>query len=1038
MQQSPLIKILIAVSLLVFSAEARSDFYGINCGGPSYTSPQGELFIPDTLYQAGLGIGYLGGDIPPQNAYKACGGSEGMTELFWNCREGEFSYLFDLPEAYYSVTLYISELVFHGKDFRSFSAVIEADTVIRDLDVFERVGRQYVLPQRFLAECSDGLLNIDFFSGLGGGTVCAIAVRTIEPDTTAPEGAVGLTVTGGYEMNILDWAANWEGDLAGYEIHRRDSGGEWQLQNESQHGLSRYIDYNVIPGAEYDYQVSVIDLWGNESELSDIESASPVRNEDTGLPRYTFEISDQELYLLNQDVYSNEYRDADITLEGNNFPDSEIRYRGGSSRPRPKKSYKMNLPGWALLNERDKFNLLGEIGDISILRNRLCLFYFDESGCLNPASRHVHLEMNGEYAGVYVDVEVVDNFFLVRNNLSPVGNLYECNWGDLSVLNAYEDYQFAYPKSNHEESSWDDIIEFIEWINLSPDEEFSAEAGTKFALDEYLDMYVVLIAAADWDFVIHNYFMYSNPADGHWYFIPWDHNLSFNEPLTAVNFGTEDSPVPGPGYWNKLLTRVLDDTLFRYAYCKKLQRFLQSGFTVEQSLLTIDSLHNSIEYDAVRDIFKYGWESPNMFLYNGPDQLHSFVEARIPFLLSEIPLYILEADLSPYFRLNEIQTDNLTTIQDEAGDFDPWIEIHNSAPVELDLGGFVLNYQGQTWIFPEEAVIDAEGFILVWADGEPAEGELHTSFMIQPGAGSLQLICPTGIQTDSAALPLTAADEVYARTEDGAGEWIISNCPTPETANFSEIEYFPLLNEFLAINDSILADEAGEFDDWTELYNPYEFTITTGGLYLTDNFDEPAKWAFPDTSVPPLGYLLIWCDGDTMQGDLHAAFSISGEGEELGIFASDGVSPISMICFGEQSPDTSFGNYPDGGCEWMLMTPSPMEQNRIFYVGIQDIHKNNDTPREFQLRHNYPNPFNYRTVFRLELPVASKVRLMVYDILGRQVSKLEVAGYKLEAGYHEIVWNAEGVSSGVYLVRMEVDGLPDRNVCPVRKVVLVK
>ncbi len=72
-------------------------------------------------------------------------------------------------------------------------------------------------------------------------------------------------------------------------------------------------------------------------------------------------------------------------------------------------------------------------------------------------------------------------------------------------------------------------------------------------------------------------------------------------------------------------------------------------------------------------------------------------------------------------------------------------------------------------------------------------------------------------------------------------------------------------------------------------------------------------------------------------------------------------------------------------------------------------------PTEFALHLNYPNPFNPSTTINYDLPEASNVSLVVYDVLGRKVIDL-VSGSK-EAGYHSAIWNASSIASGVYFAR---------------------
>jgi hypothetical protein len=83
---------------------------------------------------------------------------------------------------------------------------------------------------------------------------------------------------------------------------------------------------------------------------------------------------------------------------------------------------------------------------------------------------------------------------------------------------------------------------------------------------------------------------------------------------------------------------------------------------------------------------------------------------------------------------------------------------------------------------------------------------------------------------------------------------------------------------------------------------------------------------------------------------------------------------------------------------------------------LADAGKRPALPTAFALRQNFPNPFNPGTTIRYELPVASAVRLSLFDILGREVSLL--VGGRREAGVHKVRFDASGVSSGVYFCRL--------------------
>jgi endo-1,4-beta-D-glucanase Y len=108
----------------------------------------------------------------------------------------------------------------------------------------------------------------------------------------------------------------------------------------------------------------------------------------------------------------------------------------------------------------------------------------------------------------------------------------------------------------------------------------------------------------------------------------------------------------------------------------------------------------------------------------------------------------------------------------------------------------------------------------------------------------------------------------------------------------------------------------------------------------------------------------------------------------------------------------------------------PFGEVRAFRIVLTEAAGLAEKPREFELAQNYPNPSNPTSTIRYGLPHAAFVSLIVYDGLGREVATLVAS--RQEAGYHHVVFDGDGLASGVYYYRMRAG-----NFVATRKLVLV-
>ena len=98
---------------------------------------------------------------------------------------------------------------------------------------------------------------------------------------------------------------------------------------------------------------------------------------------------------------------------------------------------------------------------------------------------------------------------------------------------------------------------------------------------------------------------------------------------------------------------------------------------------------------------------------------------------------------------------------------------------------------------------------------------------------------------------------------------------------------------------------------------------------------------------------------------------------------------------------------------------------------VEEDSKLSNIPAQSALGQNYPNPFNPTTTIAYGLPQAGKVQLTVYNLLGKEVTRI-VDG-EMPAGYHEISLDATDLSSGIYFYRLQTGDFVQT-----RKMVLLK
>ena len=127
----------------------------------------------------------------------------------------------------------------------------------------------------------------------------------------------------------------------------------------------------------------------------------------------------------------------------------------------------------------------------------------------------------------------------------------------------------------------------------------------------------------------------------------------------------------------------------------------------------------------------------------------------------------------------------------------------------------------------------------------------------------------------------------------------------------------PILSEFMAQNDTVLADEDGAFSDWIEIYNPGTNSLNLNGHYLTDNATNLTKWQLPSHVLAAGGYVVVFASGKNRAvagAQLHTSFALDADGDFLALVATNGTTMISSFgaAFPTQYRDISYGHQTSG------------------------------------------------------------------------------------------------------------------------------
>lgn len=294
-----------------------------------------------------------------------------------------------------------------------------------------------------------------------------------------------------------------------------------------------------------------------------------------------------------------------------------VRYKGDSSS-RPESPHKRGLlvsfpefkKGQRFLGLRH-VALDNGIQFGSLFSERLITDILLGIGVKASRCNYAQVYLNGKSAGVYVNVERIDRSFLKRHFEEGSGVLFKVDEGgpgaDLRYLG---DNPALYRKSfelhvGQETDAFACLLDFIRALNAPGGE--STDLGRRLDMDAFLKTTAVMLFAGAFDQYTgwgpHNYYLYRNPADRRWTYIPWDLDVGFADkafgqfPVLEGWHAAWPAPVPG----RPLMERVISDPVLLQRYREQASGILETWFRPEVLIPKLRALYGQIRPGLAQD-----------------------------------------------------------------------------------------------------------------------------------------------------------------------------------------------------------------------------------------------------------------------------------------------------------------------------------------------------------------------------------------------------------------------------------------------------
>src|SRR5687767_9813303 len=219
------------------------------------------------------------------------------------------------------------------------------------------------------------------------------------------------------------------------------------------------------------------------------------------LPVYEIVMDPQDLLRMDQSPRGEELYPVAFKANGVVYNDAKIRYRGQWARTWPKKPLKIFFSDEQPFEGQKRLNLNSSFRDPSFIREPLAYHIYRAADVPAGESKLVRVHLNGEFRGLYVQVEQPDKGFLKRKDLKGatiVKTISAMKQSDERVLHSVDEYRMHYEQETQKDQDiFPALKKFCEQIESSPDalEFFQANVD----LEKYINYLAASVFAQNWD-----------------------------------------------------------------------------------------------------------------------------------------------------------------------------------------------------------------------------------------------------------------------------------------------------------------------------------------------------------------------------------------------------------------------------------------------------------------------------------------------------------------------------------------------------------